>query len=252
MMTFAAVVTDSSNPMIPENPAACDFAAGQMLLIDKPKTWTSFDVVNKIRYAIKIKKVGHAGTLDPLATGLLILCTGKFTKKLNELQGLDKEYLVTFKLGATTASYDAEHPEENLTDATHITRDQILAAMEALTGDIEQLPPVFSAVKIDGKRAYESARKGKAVEVRPRQVTIHAFDQLEEVEPGIYAARVHCSKGTYIRSLVHDLGQALGAGAYIRELRRTAIGGHRIESAWPLEDFLQQLPKREPGPAKNP
>ncbi len=231
--------------MIPESPASCDFLAGQMLLIDKPKTWTSFDVVNKIRYAIKIRKVGHAGTLDPLATGLLILCTGKFTKKLTDLQGLDKKYEVVFKLGATTASYDAEHPEENVTDASHIQEEQIATMMQEFTGEIEQTPPVYSAVKVDGKRAYKSARKGKPVVIKSRQVTIYAFDNLKRVGLNEYAANIHCSKGTYIRSLVHELGQALGVGAYIRELRRTSIGEQRIEDAWVLEEFLAALANRD-------
>lgn len=238
--------------MIPESPASCDFLAGQMLLIDKPKTWTSFDVVNKIRYAIKIKKVGHAGTLDPLATGLLILCTGKFTKKLTDLQGLDKKYEVVFKLGATTASYDAEHPEENLTDASHIVEEDILAVMATLTGEIEQTPPVYSAVKVDGKRAYKSARKGKPVVIKSRQVTIHSFDGLKALGPDEFSANIHCSKGTYIRSLVHDLGQALGVGAYIRELRRTSIGEQRIEDAWVLEDFLKALAEKDQDTVINP
>lgn len=238
--------------MIPESPASCDFLAGQMLLIDKPKTWTSFDVVNKIRYAIRIKKVGHAGTLDPLATGLLILCTGKFTKKLTDLQGLDKKYEVVFKLGATTASYDAEHPEENLIDASHIEEAQVSAMMQKFTGEIEQTPPVYSAVKVDGKRAYKSARKGKAVVIKSRQVTVYAFDSLKEVGPNEYSANIHCSKGTYIRSLVHDLGQALGVGAYIRELRRTSIGEQRIEDAWVLEEFLAALADRDQDPVINP
>lgn len=238
--------------MIPESPGECDFSEGQMLLIDKPKTWTSFDVVNKIRYAIRTKKVGHAGTLDPLATGLLILCTGRFTKKLNDLQGLDKEYEVLFKLGATTASYDAEHPEENVRDASHITDSGLLEAMADLTGDIEQVPPVYSAVKVDGKRAYKAARKGQQIKLNSRQVTIFAFDRLVQEDEGIYSARIHCSKGTYIRSLVHDLGQALGVGAYIRELRRTSIGEHSITQAWPLEDFLNALPPKPPKQPKNP
>lgn len=238
--------------MIPDSPADCDFLAGQMLLIDKPKTWTSFDVVNKIRYAIKIKKVGHAGTLDPLATGLLILCTGKFTKKLTDLQGLDKRYDVVFKIGATTASYDAEHPEENLTNTDGVGVEQIQKAMASFVGEIEQTPPVYSAVKVNGKRAYKAARKGKKVEIRSRQVTIHAFDGLDQVGPEIFSASIHCSKGTYIRSLVHDLGQALGVGAYIQELRRTSIGDHRIEDAWVLEDFLNALPPKDRNPVTPP
>lgn len=239
------------NTMIPESPATCDFLAGQMILIDKPKTWTSFDVVNKIRYSIKIKKVGHAGTLDPLATGLLILCTGKFTKKLTDLQGLDKRYEVIFKLGATTASYDAEHPEENLMDASHVMPGDIERAMATFEGEIEQTPPVYSAVKVDGKRAYKSARKGKEVVIKSRQVTIHSFDSLKAVGPDEFSANIHCSKGTYIRSLIHDLGQVLGVGSYIRELRRTSIGDQRIEDAWGLEDFLAALAEQGQHPVNN-
>lgn len=238
--------------MIPESPAGCDFLAGQMILIDKPKTWTSFDVVNKVRYAVKIKKVGHAGTLDPLATGLLILCTGKFTKKLADLQGLDKHYEVVFKLGATTASYDAEHPEENLMDASQVSIEQILESMASLSGEIDQTPPVYSAVKVDGRRAYKSARRGQEVMIKSRQVMIHAFDGLEQIGPDLFSAHIHCSKGTYIRSLVHDLGQMVGVGAYIRELRRTAIGEQTIEDAWVLDDFLTALSKKDQDPAINP
>ncbi|MDP5172384.1 MAG: tRNA pseudouridine(55) synthase TruB [Bacteroidia bacterium] len=236
-----------------DSPADTDFLAGAMLLIDKPKEWTSFDVVNKIRYAINIKKVGHAGTLDPLATGLLIICTGKFTKKLTELQGMDKEYEVIFKLGATTASYDAEQPEENLCDATHITREQVAAAMTTFLGEIDQVPPVFSAIKVNGKRAYKSARQGQEVELKSRRVSILAFELLEDdsLEANTFSARIHCTKGTYIRSLVHDLGQALGVGAYIRELRRTAIGEQRIEAAMLLSDFLAALPPRPERAKKN-
>ncbi len=240
--------------MIPPSPGDTDFLAGSLLLIDKPKGWTSFDVVNKIRYATRTKKVGHAGTLDPLATGLLILCTGKLTKQLQDLQGLDKEYEVTFKLGATTASYDAEWPEEQITDASHLQASDVAEAMKAFVGEVEQVPPVFSAVKVQGKRAYESARKGQEVVIRPRQVCIAEFALLEgaELEAGHFRAKIACSKGTYIRSLVHDLGQALGVGAYIRELRRTSIGEHRIESAWALTDFLEALPGHTPKDEKKP
>ncbi|MEO1451819.1 MAG: tRNA pseudouridine(55) synthase TruB [Bacteroidota bacterium] len=226
-----------------------DFAAGQTLLFDKPKTWTSFDVVAKVRNAIGIKKVGHAGTLDPLATGLLILCTGKHTKTIEQIQGQEKEYEVIFKLGAVTASYDAEYPEERVQDASHITRADIEAAMETFVGEIEQVPPVFSAVKVNGQRAYKAARKGQKVKLRSRQVHVYAFDQLEVVpdEGATWSARIRCSKGTYIRTLVHDLGQKLGVGGYIRELRRTRIGDHLVGNAWQIQDFVDQVKaSREP------
>lgn len=220
-----------------------DFAAGQTLLFDKPKGWTSFDVVRKVRNTIGIKKVGHAGTLDPLATGLLILCTGKHTKTIEQIQGQEKEYEVEFKLGATTPSYDAEFPEENLQDASHIRAEEIEAAMTTFRGEIEQIPPVFSAVKVNGQRAYKAARKGKKVELRSRRVHIYAFDQLQAVEgvPATWTARIRCSKGTYIRSLVHDLGQVLGVGGYIRELRRTRIGDYQVEQAWQIDPFVEQV-----------
>lgn len=220
-----------------------DFQSGQTLLFDKPKGWTSFDVVKKIRGTIRIKKVGHAGTLDPLASGLLILCTGKHTKQIESIQGAEKGYETIFKLGATTPSYDAEHPEENLIDANHITRGQIEAALPTFRGEIKQYPPVFSAVKIDGKRAYKSARKGKEVALRPRLVQVYQFDLVEDpaVEPPEYKAIIRCGKGTYIRSLVHDLGQTLGVGAYIRELRRTFIGPHHVDQAWDIQDFVDKV-----------
>ncbi len=234
--------------MMPQDPAETDFQAGALLLIDKPKGWTSFDVVNKVRNALRVKKVGHAGTLDPLATGLLILCTGKMTKQLADLQGLDKCYEVEFKLGATTASYDAEQPEEAHCGISHITREAIETAMQQWTGDIDQMPPIFSAIKVGGKKAYQAARKGQDIQLSPRQVKILAFDQLTELNAagGLYSARVHCSKGTYIRSLVHDLGQTLGVGAYIRDLRRTAVGDLSITEAWALPAFLEALPPAPP------
>ncbi|MEL6590291.1 MAG: tRNA pseudouridine(55) synthase TruB [Bacteroidota bacterium] len=219
-----------------------DFLAGQTLLFDKPKAWTSFDVVKKIRSTIRIKKVGHAGTLDPLATGLLILCTGRHTKQIQGIQDAEKEYETIFKLGATTASYDAELPEENLTDASHITTADIEAALEQFRGQITQVPPIYSAVKVDGQRAYKAARKGKDIKLREREVSVYEFELIpSELEPSLFAARIRCSKGTYIRSLVHDLGQALGVGAYIQELKRTRIGEHRLEDAWQIEDFVEQV-----------
>jgi tRNA pseudouridine55 synthase len=218
-----------------------DFLEGQTLLFNKPKGWTSFDVVKKVRNLIGIRKVGHAGTLDPLATGLLILCTGKHTKQIEAIQAQEKEYEVIFKLGATTASYDAEHPEEHLTDASAITREAVMAALPAFTGEIEQVPPVYSAVKVAGQRAYQAARKGETVEIKSRKVHVYAFSLLDWQGPEYVSARIRCSKGTYIRSLVHDLGQAMGVGAYILELKRTRIGDYRLADAWDLSDFEQKF-----------
>lgn len=202
-----------------------------VLLIDKPKGWTSFDVVKKVRGITKVKKVGHAGTLDPLATGLLVLCTGKLTKTIAHIQSQEKEYEVEFRLGATTASYDAEFPPENVQDCRHLTREMLETAIQGFTGALRQVPPQFSAVKVGGKRAYAAARAGKSLEIQPRTVMVHAFDLLEFRAPDCAHARIRCGKGTYIRSLVHDLGQALGVGAYILELRRTRIGDYRVEDA---------------------
>lgn len=224
-----------------------DYQSGQLLLFNKPKNWTSFDVVKKVRgslkKALKVKKikVGHAGTLDPLASGLLIIGTGKFTKQLESIQGQAKGYEVIFKLGATTASYDLEHPEENHKDASHISEADINAAIEAFTGEIKQYPPIFSAVKINGKRAYKSAHKGREVEVRPRLVQVDKFEVVEFRDTDWVKAEIHCSKGTYIRSLIHDLGQVLGVGAYVVELKRTFIGDYKLEDAMEIEVFTESL-----------
>jgi tRNA pseudouridine55 synthase len=228
----------------------------QILLIDKPKTWSSFDVVKKARGILKIKKIGHAGTLDPLATGLLILCTGKMTKTIDSIQAQEKEYEVEFRLGATTPSYDAEFPPENFKDSTHVTHNMVEAAIQAFKGEISQLPPQFSAVKVDGQRAYAAARAGKTVEIKPRTITVYDYDLLEfrpagEAGPASPTntgnaqmawgrARIRCSKGTYIRTLIHDLGQVLGVGGYILELRRTRIGAYRVEDAWTMEQLREQ------------
>ncbi|MDX2283127.1 MAG: tRNA pseudouridine(55) synthase TruB [Bacteroidia bacterium] len=223
-------------------PLSADFAGGQTLLFDKPSGWTSFDVVNKVRRLTRHKKVGHAGTLDPLATGLLILCTGKHTKRIEEIQAGEKEYELVFKLGAVTASYDAEFPETQICDASGVTQAAIEALLPQFTGEIQQVPPAFSAVKVGGKRAYAAARTGKPLELKARTVQVYAFGLLDrELPPAHAAARVRCSKGTYIRSLVHDLGQALGTGAYLTELRRTAIGPWRVEDAWSLDRFEAAL-----------
>jgi len=224
-----------------KNIADLDFQAGEVLLFNKPKGWSSFDVVKKVRGLIRIKKVGHAGTLDPLATGLLIICTGRKTKTIESLQGLQKEYLTEIKFGSTTASYDLEHPPENFKDTSHLTREAIEKAIPAFTGEILQYPPIFSAVKINGKRAFKSARKGKHVEVRPRTVQVYDYQLTAFTAPDLAKARILCGKGTYIRSLAHDLGQVLGVGAHITELQRTQIGEHLLENAWEINDFADQV-----------
>ena len=193
------------------------FLDGKLLLIDKPLQWTSFDIVNKIRYLIRVKKVGHAGTLDPLATGLLIVCTGKFTKQINEYQGLPKEYTGTLVLGATTASYDLETTPENFKNITHLTELEIVNATVPFIGEILQMPPQHSAIKKEGMRLYESARKGIEVKVDPRKVNIISFEITKIHLPNI-DFKVVCSTGTYIRSLVKDFGEALGVGAYMLSL----------------------------------
>ncbi|MCB9246061.1 MAG: tRNA pseudouridine(55) synthase TruB [Flavobacteriales bacterium] len=206
------------------------FQEGRLLLIDKPEGWTSFDAVKKVRVTAKVKKVGHAGTLDPLATGLLLICTGKFTKRIQELTGLEKEYTGTICLGAITDSYDRETEIREPKDISGISESDIREGMKQLTGAIAQIPPVFSAVKVDGQRAYSKARKGEAVKIEPRQIIIEQFDLISYEAP-IVRFRVRCSKGTYIRSLAHDLGNILGCGAYLDSLRRTAIGTYRVEDA---------------------
>ncbi len=223
-----------------------DFQEGHALLIDKPLDWTSFDVVNKIRFSIRYKygikkiKVGHAGTLDPLATGLLILCTGKWTKKIHEFQGLDKEYLGTFKLGATTATYDSEADEDKQYPIDHITEQALLEAVDTFKGEIDQYPPIYSAVKIKGQAAYKLARKGKDVVMKSRKVIIHDF-KLENRDLQNLQVYVHCSKGTYIRSLAHDFGKKLESGGYLSSLRRTKIGQYDVSNAFPLFDLVDKL-----------
>ena len=224
-----------------------DYLQGQILLIDKPLTWSSFQAVNKIKYILKRQynlpkkfKIGHAGTLDPLATGLLIICTGKFTKKIPELQGQAKEYTGTFVVGATTPSYDLE-TEINATFATaHISPELIQETTKKFIGEIDQKPPVFSAIKKDGKRLYEHARAGEEVEIAARKTTIHEFEITRIALPEI-DFRVVCSKGTYIRSLAFDFGNALQSGAHLSVLRRTKIGDYSVENAVTPEVFEQQL-----------
>ncbi|WP_266205296.1 tRNA pseudouridine(55) synthase TruB [Pontibacter kalidii] len=214
-----------------------DFAAGEILLINKPLDWTSFDVVKKVRNTIRVKKVGHAGTLDPLATGLLILCTGKFTKRIDEIQGQEKEYTGIIRLGETTPSYDRETEVTETRDISHLTEESIKQAAQSFVGAIEQVPPIYSAVQVDGKRAYDLARKGKEVELKPRSVTINAFDITSINGPEV-EFRVVCSKGTYIRSLAHDLGQKLGVGGHLSKLERTRIGEYKLEDALTIDDII--------------
>ncbi len=216
----------------------------EVILIDKPLKWTSFDVVNKIRWAGKYKKVGHAGTLDPLATGLLILCTGKKTKEIDSYQAQEKEYTGTLVLGKTTPSVDLETDFDAEYPINHITKDLIQQVILQLSGEIEQIPPAHSAVKINGKRAYESARKGQEVEIKARKVTVKTFEIDDSLFPTIHF-RIVCTKGTYIRSLVRDFGKLLDSGAYMSALRRTRIGDFKIEDAKTIEAFLESLPPRD-------
>ena len=222
------------------HPSLQPYLDGKVLLFDKPLRWTSFDVVRKIRNLTRIMKVGHAGTLDPLATGLLIVCTGKFTKKINEYMGMEKEYTGTFTLGAVTPTYDLESEPQNLKDISHVTMEQIHAATLQFTGAIMQTPPIHSAIKQDGKPVYLAARKGVDVKLEPRPVTIYSFT-IEKIEGAVVYFRVVCSTGTYIRSLANDFGAALGVGGYMSSLRRTRIGIFNVEDAKPLADFEEEI-----------
>lgn len=248
------------------------FPKGAVFLIDKPLAWTSFGAVNKVRYLLARKtgnkklKVGHAGTLDPLATGLLILCVGDYTKRIEEFQAMPKTYTGTFTFGATTPSFDLEKAPDTFYPTAHLTREVLEAAREPFLGDILQVPPIFSAVKVDGRRLYKNARTGQEVEMPHRPVQVASFDltgDLRPVPPGLDEVRVAskkgsdimlhpdypeglqldfqvvCSKGTYIRSLANDLGQAAGSGAYLSSLRRTAIGEFSVENAWGLDELAE-------------
>lgn len=221
-----------------------DFISGQVLLIDKPLDWTSFQAVNKLKYKLKRQfslpkkfKIGHAGTLDPKATGLLIICTGKFTKKIPQIQDAPKEYFAEIKLGAQTISYDTEQEEIFPRDISHLSHDEIHQAVNGFVGEIFQQPPVFSAIRLEGERAYNLARAGETVEMPSRKVTIHFIKDIQILGDRVSFV-VGCSKGTYIRSLAHDIGQRLGVGAYLTALRRTKIGQFSVECSLPgaLED----------------
>ncbi len=223
-----------------------DFQEGVVLAFDKPYRWTSFDVVGKVRWllcrhlGIKKLKVGHAGTLDPLATGVLIVCTGRATKRIEELQSGTKEYLATIRLGATTPSYDLEKPIDSTYPTEHITRDMVQEVLERFKGTIEQVPPTFSACKVDGKRAYKMARNGDEVELKPKTLTIDEIELTDCSLPDI-TVRVVCSKGTYIRALARDIGQALDSGGHLIALRRTRVGDYRVEDCLNPEKFTEWL-----------
>ncbi len=220
-----------------------DLQSGYIFLLDKPLDWTSFQAVNKMKYKLKREfnlpkkfKIGHAGTLDPRATGLLIVCCGKFTKKISEIQDAPKEYWTEIKIGVQTESYDTEKPEILQQDISEITEEHVNEALDKFVGEIEQKPPVFSAIKIDGQRAYNLARAGEDVEMKSRKTTIFYIKDININLP-LVSFTVGCSKGTYIRSLAHDIGQELGVGAYLTQLRRTKIGDYTIENA--TDQFLE-------------
>jgi len=216
------------------------FEQGQVLLINKPLYWTSFDAVRKIRNLVGIKKVGHAGTLDPLATGLLIICTGKFTKKINEYMAQEKEYTGTFTIGAVTPTYDLESKPENFKSIENISEEKMQDAIRKFVGSIKQVPPAHSAIKVQGRRVYELARKGKEVNLEPREVFIKEFEVGEINLPKVHF-RVVCSTGTYIRSLANDFGKQLDCGAYLSSLCRTRIGEFKLEEALSIEEFEKSL-----------
>jgi tRNA pseudouridine55 synthase len=219
-----------------------DILLGQILLVDKPLDWTSFSAVNKLKWKLRREfdlpkkfKIGHAGTLDPRATGLLIICTGKFTKKISEIQDAPKEYWAEIKIGVQTESYDTEKPEIFPQNCSHITANFVEETLEKFVGEIDQTPPIFSALKIDGKRAYDLARAGHAVEMKTRKTTVFYIQDIK-IDFPLVSFVVGCSKGTYIRSLAHDIGQSLEVGAYLTQLRRTKIGDYSVENA--SKDYL--------------
>jgi tRNA pseudouridine55 synthase len=228
-----------------------DFESGLVILIDKPYEWTSFDVVNKIRYLIKHQyhlkkiKVGHAGTLDPLATGLLVICTGKFTKMIERFQAQNKEYIALFKLGATTPSFDRETHEDQIFDTKYISKEQLEQVLNGFIGEQNQVPPVFSAKQVDGKRAYDAARKGNEVELKPVIIEIQEMELLEFSDM-MATVRIKCSKGTYIRAIARDLGHRLGSGAYLYDLKRTLSGDFSVNNALDVLEFEKIIKNLQP------
>ncbi|MFD2966169.1 tRNA pseudouridine(55) synthase TruB [Sphingobacterium bambusae] len=221
---------------------AFQFAEGEVLLVDKPLTWTSFDVVGKLRNSMKpLKiKVGHAGTLDPLATGLLIICTGKFTKRIDSFQAEDKEYTGIINLSGSTPSYDLETEIDQAFDYSQLREQDILDATQQFIGDVTQVPPAHSAIKINGERVYEKARRGEEVELKVRHIRISDF-VIEKIDLPEVHFRITCSKGTYIRSIAHDFGKALGIGGHLSELRRTKSGNFDVKDAWDLQDLIEKI-----------
>lgn len=219
------------------------FEQGQVLLIDKPLDWTSFDVVRKLRRLVRTKKIGHAGTLDPLATGLLILCTGKYTKRINEYMAREKEYTGSITLGAVTPTYDLESEPQDIKDYSFVTPALLQETLALFTGDILQVPPIHSAIKVGGKRVYELARKGREVKLEPRPVTIKEFE-ITDLRLPVLGFRVVCSTGTYIRSLANDLGAALGCGGYLSALRRTRIGEFTVDQAMNMEQAERYIAEK--------
>lgn len=216
------------------------FEQGQVLLFNKPLHWTSFDVVRRVRRLVKVKKVGHAGTLDPLATGLLVICTGRFTKKINEFMSQEKEYTGSFTIGAETPTYDLESEPQNFRSIDEVSAQKLTNVAQQYVGEISQVPPAHSAIKVQGKRVYELARKGKQVELEPRKVFIREFE-ITKIELPVVNFRVVCSTGTYIRSLANDFGNALGCGAYLSSLCRTRIGIFELKDALTVEQFEEIL-----------
>ena len=213
---------------------------GSLLLINKPKNWTSFDVVNKLRHLLKTKKIGHSGTLDPLAKGLLIIGIGKYTKKLESLQGLDKTYEGIIEIGKTTPSFDLETPFDSVSDYRSVTPKEIMLAVETLTGELDQIPPLFSAIKVNGQRAYKSARKNEKILLKSRKIKVYKFEIIQLILPEIHF-RVVCSKGTYVRSLAKDLGEKLRVGGYLKELVRTQVGEYKLENAFLLDQLIDRI-----------
>lgn len=235
---------------MPEFKKSYDFVNGEVLLFNKGLGWTSFDLVSRVRNTlykltgIKKLKVGHAGTLDPLATGLLILCTGKATKQIDNYQAAEKEYIATIKLGATTPSFDKETEEDSQNDCTFVTEELFITTLKKFTGEVEQVPPIFSAVKVKGKRAFDYARKGESLELKSRKIVIKDIELISFDLPSA-VIKVVCSKGTYIRSLARDIGEELKCGAYLTELKRIRIGEFKVESAITVDDFMENLHRFE-------
>ncbi len=236
----------SNNEIHTPTPIVSKYEMGQVLLIDKPLHWTSFDVVNKIKhkirhtFGIKKIKVGHAGTLDPLASGLLIVCTGKMTKSIETFQSQEKVYTGEIVLGGTTPTYDSEFEPDILYPTDHITEKMIYEVAQKLTGEIEQIPPIYSAIKVNGQTAYSLARKGKDVELKSRKIHIYSFD-ITQIEMPRISFRVRCSKGTYIRTLAHDFGKMCHSGAYLGSLRRESIGDYSVNDAHSIEDMVRKI-----------